>query len=262
MSDEHKLYLKRKKRRNISILSTQIIIFVLFISLWELASYFNLINSFLTSSPSNVFNTIVKLYKEGNFFNHIYITVYETFISFTLGTIIGLMIASLMWWNNFTARVLNPYLTVLNSLPKVALGPILIIWSGANMTSIIIMALLISVIITIISVYHGFNNSDEHKIKLLKSLGASKWQIFIYLILPGNIKTIFNVLKINISLTLIGVIMGELLVSKEGIGYLIMYGSQVFNLSLVMTGIVLLCIVSFIMYYIIVIIEKKLIKYT
>jgi NitT/TauT family transport system permease protein len=166
-----------------------------------------------------------------------------------------------MWWNRFIAKVLNPYLTVLNSLPKVALGPILIIWVGANMSSIILMALLISVIVTIISIYHGFSNTDENKMKLLKSFKASKWQIFRYLILPGNIKTIFNVLKINISMTFIGVIMGELLVSKEGIGYLIMYGSQVFNLDLVMTGIILLCIVSFIMYYIVVIIEKKLIKY-
>jgi NitT/TauT family transport system permease protein len=151
---------------------------------------------------------------------------------------------------------------VLNSLPKVALGPILIIWAGANMKSIVIMALLISVIITIISVYHGFSNTDENKIKLLKSFKSTKWQVFTYLIVPSNIKTIFNVLKINISMSLIGVIMGELLVSKEGIGYLIMYGSQVFNLDLVMTGIILLCIVSFVMYYIVVWAEKKLIKYS
>lgn len=259
MSNEHILYLKKKKRKKLLVITTQLIIFITFLALWELASCFKVINPFLTSSPSLVLNTIYTLYKNNDLFNHILITSYETLISFALGTIIGLLIASIMWWNDFIAKVLNPYLTVLNSLPKIALGPILIIWSGANIKSIISMALLISVIITIISVYHGFSNTDENKIKLLKSFKAEKWQIFIYLILPGNLNTIFNVLKINISMTLIGVIMGELLVSKEGIGYLIMYGSQVFNLNLVMTGIILLCVLPFVMYYIIVLIEKKLI---
>jgi NitT/TauT family transport system permease protein len=166
-----------------------------------------------------------------------------------------------MWWNDFIAKVINPYLTVLNSLPKVALGPILIIWAGANMNSIIIMALLISVIITIINAYHGFSSVDENRIKLFKSFKATKWQIFTHLIIPSNINTIFNILKINVSMSLIGVIMGELLVSKEGLGYLIMYGSQVFNLNLVMTGIILLCLLSIIIYYIIVRIEKKFIKF-
>lgn len=262
MSDEHRLYLKRKKHKKASVLLTQIIIFLAFAALWEIASHFRLINPFLTSSPSSIINTIVKLNSEGNLFNHIFVTTNETIISFALGTLIGLFVASIMWWNDFIAKVLNPYLTVLNSLPKVALGPILIIWTGANMTSIILMALLISVIITIINVYQGFSNTDKEKIKLLRSFQATKWQLFVHLILPSNAETIFNALKINISMSLIGVIMGELLVSKEGIGYLIMYGSQVFNLNLVMTGIVLLCILSFIMYYIIVAIEKKLIKYS
>jgi NitT/TauT family transport system permease protein len=262
MSEEHRLYIKKKRYRKELILLTQILVVTIFVSLWEVASQYHLINPFLTSSPSKVINTIIKLNDQGDLWRHIMVTVYETVISFALGTLIGMFVASLMWWNNFLARVLNPYLTVLNSLPKVALGPILIIWTGANMKSIVIMALLISVIISIISVYHGFSNTDENKIKLLKSFKATKWQIFTYLIVPSNIKTIFNVLKINISMSLIGVIMGELLVSKEGIGYLIMYGSQVFNLDLVMTGIILLCIVSFIMYYIIVWAERKLIKYS
>lgn len=260
MSSEHKQYLKRKRQKHTLVLITQIMVLVMIILSWELASRYNLINSFLTSSPSNVLNTIIKLYHEGNLFNHIFVTFYETVISFVIGTFIGLFIASLMWWNNFTAKVLAPYLTVLNSLPKVALGPILIIWTGANMTSIIIMALLISVIIAIINAYHGFNNTDINKIKLLKSFKATKWQIFTHLIIPSNMENIFNILKVNISMSLIGVSMGELLVSKEGLGYLIMYGSQVFNLNLVMTGIILLCLLSFIMYYLVVIIEKRFIN--
>ena len=146
---------------------------------------------------------------------------------------------------------------ILNSLPKVALGPIIIIWSGAGIKSIVLMALLISTIITIINVYQGFSDTEVNKIKLMKSLKASKNQIYTKLILPANYNNIISTLKINISMSLIGVIMGEFLVSKSGLGYLIMYGSQVFNLNLVIAGIVLLCIIAAIMYYLILYIEKR-----
>ena len=177
-----------------------------------------------------------------------------------MGTILGILFAIILWSNSFLASVLDPYLTIINSLPKVSLGPIIIIWAGANINSIIIMALLISTIITIITVYNGFISTDKNKINLLKSFNATKNQILRYLILPNSYKTIISSLKINISMSLIGVIMGELLVSKEGIGYLIMYGSQVFNLSLVLAGIIILMILSYLMYIAISIIEKILIK--
>ena len=155
---------------------------------------------------------------------------------------------------------MDPYLTIINSLPKVALGPLIIIWVGASTNSIIVMALMISLIISIINIYNGFVATNESFIKLLKTFKASKAQIFIKVILPSNKSTIINALKINISMSLIGVIMGELLVSKMGLGYLIMYGSQVFNINLVITSVVILGIVSYLIYYIISLIEKKLIK--
>ena len=169
------------------------------------------------------------------------------------------MIASILWWNNTIKKIVDPYLTILNSLPKVALGPIIIIWFGAGIKSIIIMSLLISVIITIINVTTSFEETDSNKIKLMKSFNANKYQIFSKLVLPSSMNNIISSLKINISMSLIGVIMGEFLVSKEGLGYLIMYGSQVFNLNLVVTGIILLCLISAIMYYIVLYIEKKLV---
>ena len=165
-----------------------------------------------------------------------------------------------MWWNDYFAKIIEPYLTLLNSLPKVALGPIIIIWSGAGIKSIIIMALLISTIISIIDIYQGFINTDKNKIKLMKTFKATKFKILKKLIFPSNINTIVSVLKVNISMSLIGVIMGEFLVSKEGIGYLIMYGSQIFNLNLVIAGIIILSIISIIMYYLVKIIENKITK--
>jgi len=260
MSKEYKIYLRKQKIKKLLIHITQILILITIISIWQILANKNIINTFITSSPQKILDTIINLYKNNNLFHHIWITTYETIISFSLGTILGIIIAIILWSNNFIAKVLDPYLTIINSLPKVSLGPIIIIWAGANINSIIIMALLISTIITIITVYNGFISTDQNKINLLKSFKASKYQILKYLILPNSYPTIISSLKINISMSLIGVIMGELLVSKEGIGYLIMYGSQVFNLSLVLAGIIILMILSYIMYLIINSIEKILIK--
>lgn len=259
-SNEHKQYLKKEKRKKLLIRLTQALIIVICVAVWQLLAHFNVINTFISSSPKDVLNTLINLHVNGDLYHHIWITVYETIISFSLGTIIGIIIATLLWWNKFLAKVMDPYLTILNSLPKVALGPIIIIWAGAGISSIILMALLISVIITIINVYQGFITTDQNKLKLLQSFKASKYQIYTKLILPSSFPTIISALKINVSMSLIGVIMGEFLVSKDGIGYLIMYGSQVFNLNLVITGIIILAIVSAVMYYFIFYIEKRLIK--
>jgi len=254
---EHEKYLKKIKKHKFFILGMQILIFILFIFIWQYLASKGLINTFITSSPKKILKTLINLYNSNSLFKHVFITIYEVFISFSLGTILGLLIATLLWWNKSLAEILDPYLTILNSLPKIALGPIIIIWVGAKMRSIIIMALLISLIVAIINIYEGFMNTDTLKINMLKSFKASKLQIFFKLILPNSIKNIINVIKVNISMSLIGVIMGEFLVSKDGIGYLITYGSQVFNLDLVMTGILLLCIIATIMYYLINLIAKK-----
>lgn len=259
-SSEYKMYIKKLKIRKLLVIITQILILAILLFLWEYLSINEIINSFIYSSPSRVFTTIINLANDDNLFNHIWITVYETFISFSLATLIGTLIAIILWYSKFLYKVLEPYLTVLNSLPKVALGPIIIILCGANMKSIIIMALLISLIITITSVYSGFVNTDKNKIKLLKSFNASKWQMLRYLIIPSNYHVIISSLKINVGMSLVGVIMGEFLVSKEGIGYLINYGSEVFNLNLVFAGIIILLIVSYLMYLMVLYIEKVLIK--
>lgn len=258
-SQEHKRYLRKIKINNFLIRLTQLLIIAFLLILWQLLADFKVINTFISSSPKDVIKTLITLHNTHNLYQHIAITIYETIISFTLGNMIGVVIATILWWNKFIAKAIDPYLTILNSLPKVALGPIIIIWAGANMKSIILMALLISVIVTIINIYQGFASTDPNKIKLMQAFQANKKQIYFKLLLPSSFSNIISTLKINISMTLIGVIMGEFLVSKKGIGYLIMYGSQVFNLNLVITGIFILCLVSAIMYYIVYYIEKKII---
>lgn len=214
---EHRDYLKKLRINKFLVHIVQLLIIILFIFLWEYLSNNNIINSFIYSSPSKAFNTIYGLYKDGNLFNHIWITVYETFISFSLATIMGTLIAIVLWYSEFLYKVLEPYLTIINSLPKVALGPIIIIIFGANINSIIIMALLISLIVTISNVYNGFVNTDKNKMKLLKSFNASKVQILKYLVIPSNYHIIINSLKINVSMSLIGLLppVGENILSNK-----------------------------------------------
>lgn len=259
-SKEHLQYRKKLKQRNFWICFTQVSILLLFFLVWQLLANYKLINTFIFSSPKQILMEIIKLHQTGDLYHHIWVTIYETLISFSLGAILGIIIATILWWKPFVAKVLDPYLTILNSLPKIALGPIIIIWCGAGIKSIIFMALLISLIITIINTYQSFISTDLNKIRLMKSLHATKWQIYRKLVFPSSIKNLISTLKINISMSLIGVIMGEFLVSKAGIGYLIMYGSQVFNLNLVIAGIIILCIVATTMFYIISYIEKLLDK--
>ena len=203
-SDGYKKYLLKHKITKYLIFLCQLFILIFLIILWQTLANYNLINTFITSSPKNILDTLVNLYLTNNLFHHIWITTYETIISFTFGTIIGIIIAIIFWYNKFLYKVLDPYLTIINSLPKVSLGPILIIWVGANIKSIIVMALLISVIITIITVYNGFIRTDMNKIKLLKTFKANKFQILTHLILPSSYPTIISSLKINISMSLIG----------------------------------------------------------
>lgn len=261
MSNEQKLFLKNIKKEKIIIKLFQLLLVFIILIAWEMLTKYEIINGFIWSSPSRIIITIFNLIQNDSFFNHISITLLEVLISFFLGILLAFIIALILYIYKFLAKIIDPFLTMLNSLPKVALGPLIIIIAGANIKSIIIMALLINVIVSTLTIYNGFNNTDEYKLKLLKTLGASKKDILINLVIPSSYQTIVTSLKLNLSLTLIGVIMGEFLVSKEGIGYLIVYGKQVFNLDYVMTGIILLAIISYIIYKLITILEQMLLKH-
>lgn len=258
MSAEQKQYLRKIRRKKILVLFFQIFIVISFFFLWEFLAKKELINTFIYSSPSRMLITIKDLIITNNLFNHIWRTLYEIIISFILGGSLGIIVAIILYECKFLAKIVEPFLILLNSMPKVALGPLIIIIAGANIKSVIIMALLINLIVTIITIYNGFKNTDLNKIRLLQSFKSTKLQTLFYLIIPNSFSTIISSLKLNVSMTLIGVIMGEFLVSKEGIGYLIIYGTQIFNLNLVMSGIFILLIISFLLYGIVTLIEKKL----
>ncbi len=262
LSKERVLYLKKTRKDKILIRCTKIMALVLLLGIWELAADLGWIDSFIMSKPSRIIQSIISVYNQGSLFKHIGVSCLETVIGFLLGTVLGTVVATILWWSDFLCRVLEPYMVILNALPKVALGPIFIVWVGAGTGAIIIMALAISLIVTILSVLNGFLATEPEKIKLLRVFGANKLQIFRMVVLPSNFHTIIYSLKINVGLSWVGVIMGEFLVSKAGVGYLIVYGSQVFQMDLVMASVVILTIAAAIMYQGVVLLEKKLITRT
>ncbi|MEF9982959.1 MAG: ABC transporter permease [Oscillospiraceae bacterium] len=245
--------------RNNTIYFTRWAILIIAILLWEIMARIGIIDAFIMSQPSRILKTMLRL-GENDLLYHLGITLYETLMGFLLGVILGILFAIVLWWSEFIAKISEPYLVVLNSLPKIALGPVIIIWVGAGQKAIIFMALAISLIVTILEMLGGFLETEKEKIIMAKTLGANKAQIFKKIVFPSNMSTLFNSLKINIGLSLVGVIAGEFLVSKGGLGYLIVYGGQVFKMDLVMTGVIILAIMAALMYQVVVMVEKFVTK--
>ncbi len=260
-SQQHIKYIKSIKKETRIIFASRFIILFLLLALWEIFAAVGIIDSFISSSPSRIFVTIQDLFIENNLLYHIGITLYETVLGFLIAVILGYVIALALWWSERLRRILEPYIVVLNSLPKIALGPIIIVWCGSGSKSIIFMAVLIGIIVAIMSMLNGFLATDKNKILLLRSMGATKLQILLKLVIPGSIPTLISMLKICVGMAWVGSIMGEYLVSRAGLGYLIVYGGQVFKLDLVMASTVILCILAAIMYASVAILEKLIIKY-
>ena len=251
---------KEYRKEKIKLIIYQLILLFSFLTIWELLAYYNVINTFIFSKPSDILELLVEYIKTNEIFKHIKVSLIETILGIVLGSTIGIIIAILLWYFETLQKVLNPFLSVLNALPKTALAPIMIIWAGAGMSGIVVVAISILLIITVLSTYNYFINVDSEKIRMLESFKATKLQIFMKFIFPSNIKNIFNVIKINVGMSWVGVIVGEFLVSKEGLGYLIMYGGQVFKLDLVMMGVIVLAILAFVMSALIDLLEKKIVK--
>ncbi len=256
-SKAHRDYVKKLKKDKFFIIFFRIFILVAFLGLWELLTYFKVVDPFFISSPSRIVLQIVELCKNGTLLTHTWVTLYETLIGFTIATVIGYVVAIALWCNEKLRKILEPYIVVLNSLPKIALGPIIILWVGAGTSAIVVMCVLICVIITTMSMMSAFLSVEEGKILLLKSMHANKFQILFKLVLPNSMPEFISVLKINVGMSWVGSIMGEYLTSKAGLGYLIVYGGQIFRIDLVMASTIILCILAFGMYYIVSLLEKK-----
>lgn len=256
-SKSHEKYIKKLKKDKFLIIFFRIFILITFLGLWELLTHFKILDPFFVSSPSRIFRQIVQLAQNGTLLSHSLITLYETLLGFFIATFLGYLIAIILWWNEKVRKIFEPYIVVLNSLPKIALGPVIILWVGAGTKAIVLMCVLICIIITTMSMLSAFLSVEEGKILLLKSMHANKFQILFKLILPNAIPEFVSVLKINVGMSWVGSIMGEYLTSKAGLGYLIVYGGQIFKIDLVMAATLILCILAFLMYFFVSLIERK-----
>ncbi len=256
-SDAHAAYLKSLRRKNRLVVLARIGVLLLFLLLWELGAALRWFDPFILSSPSRVAAAIGRLVKDGSLWLHVGTTLLETVLGFLLGTALGAAIAVILWWFPALNRVLDPYLVVLNALPKIALGPVLIVWIGAGTASIVVMGVLVSLVVTTVTVLNGFLAETDEKQLLMRTLGASKLQIFTKVVLPSGVPDLICALKISVGMSWVGVIVGEYLVSKAGLGYLIVYGGQVFKLDLVMASVTVLCVLAALMYYAVALLEKK-----
>ncbi len=261
LSLEHRKYLKKIHTDKYLVWICRFLILAVIIGMWELLAQLKIIDTFIMSSPSRIAKTIKQLIENGTLLHHVGITLYETVIGFIIATALGTLIAVMLWWSEKLRKILEPYIVVLNSLPKIALGPIIIVWFGTGQGSIIFMTVLITVIVTIITMMNGFLATDKNKMLLLKSMGANKLQTFTKLVVPASLPTFISMLKINVGMAWIGSIMGEYLTSQAGLGYLIVYGGQVFKLDLVMASTVILCLLAAVMYFMVALLERLVIKW-
>lgn len=259
-SADHIKYLGKLRKKTALVWSLGLGILAAALLLWQVLADTGVFDVFITSSPKRIAVTIVDLIKNDNLFYHIGVTLYETVLGFVIAVVLGTFIALLLWWSDVLRRVFEPYLIVLNALPKIALGPIIIVWCGSGSKSIVLMAVLIGIIVTIINMLSGFLATDKNKILLMRSMGASKFQILRKLVIPRSMKTFVSTLKIDVGMAWIGSVMGEYMVSKAGLGYLIVYGGQVFKLDLVMAATVVLCLLATLMYLVVALVEKLVIK--
>ncbi len=256
-SQSHKKYIRRLKKDKFIIIFFRIFVLVAFFGLWELLTYFNVLDPFFFSSPSRIISMLGELISAGTLFHHTWVTLYETLIGFAIATVLGYLIAVALWWNEKVRKIFEPYIIVLNSLPKIALGPVIILWVGAGTNAIVLMCILICIVITTMSMLSAFLACDEGKILLLKSMHANKFQILWKCILPNSMPDFISVLKINVGMSWVGSIMGEYLTSKAGLGYLIVYGGQIFKIDLVMSATLVLCILAFLMYFLVSLLERR-----
>ncbi|NRD76225.1 ABC transporter permease [Bacillus sp. BRMEA1] len=256
----HKQYIRSIKLEKRWVRFYQLIILLLIFSSWEFLSRMQWIDPLIFSSPSRIWNLLIEKIQDGSLLTNLDATLIETVVSFIVSTLLGVIIAAILWWSPFVSKILDPYLTIFNAMPKVALGPVIIVALSPGYTSIIANGVIISVIITAIVVYTSFREVDPNYLKVLQTFGATRYQCFKEAIMPASFPTIISTLKVNVGLSWVGVIVGEFLVSTKGLGYMIIYGFQVFNFTLVFLSLLVIAIFATIMYQLVDLLEKKLIK--
>lgn len=260
-SKEQLNFLKGQKKHQRIVNVSRILILLSFLFLWEFSANIGWIDSFIFSSPSKIALCFWGMVIDKSIFLHVGVTLYETIVSFVLVILISIITAVCLWFSKKLSEILDPYIVVLNSLPKSALAPLLIVWFGATRTTIIIAGMSVAIFGSILSLYTSFMTVDPGKIKLIYTLQGNRLQALLKVVLPHSLPAIISNMKVNIGLCLVGVIIGEFLAARNGLGYLIIYSSQVFKMDWLLMSIVLLCIMAMLLYTFINLLEKWCLKH-
>lgn len=261
LSQSQLRYLSRHRRHRRIVRVSRIAILLSFLFLWEFAANVGLIDSFIFSSPSRIALCFIEMTADGSIFRHIGITLYETLVSFFLVILFSILAAVLLWLFGRLSEILDPYLVVLNSLPKSALAPLLIVWLGANQTTIIVAGMSVAIFGSILNLYASFMTVEPEKLTLIYTLHGNRFHALTKVVIPGSIPAIISTMKVNIGLCLVGVVIGEFIGGREGLGYLIIYGSQVFKLDWLLMSICILCAIAMLLYSLINAVEKWYLKH-
>jgi len=231
-----------------AIVATQFGILAVFVALWEMGADVGIVDPFFWSRPSLIWTTMIEFFSQGNAFVDIAYTFRSTILGFIIGTSAGALLGLSFWWSRNYALIMQPYIICLESIPKLALAPLIILVFGMGLASKVAIATALTLIVSTLTAYSGVQSVDKDQEKLFYSLDASRWQIFTKLVVPSCIPWIISILRVNIGLALTGSIVGEFVASQHGLGRTILYAGSTYEISLVWVAVLVLSALSVVMY--------------
>lgn len=251
-------YLENKEPNNILLNIGRFLVFFMIIVCWELGARFEIIDPFFWSLPSEIFATWMQIIQDGTAWRDTLFTFQSTISGFIIGTLGGALLGLSFWWSKYYAKIAEPFIIMFEAMPKLALAPIIVLIFGLGISSKIAMAVAITIVITTLTTYNGMKQIDNDLIRMIYSLGATRFQVFTKVVVPWTMPSIISALRINIGLALTGAIVGEYIGSTNGIGRMIFYAGQTYEISLIWAGIFNLSLLSMILYLIVGQLEKIL----
>ncbi|MEX2281783.1 MAG: ABC transporter permease [Gemmatimonadota bacterium] len=254
----HRRELARTTRK---ILLIQIGLVILAVAVWELLVRLGFARELLVGQPARILHFLISMWKDGSLIRHSWVTTAETIVGSLGGFILGAVCGLLVWWSKTVERVIDPIVVALNSLPKIALTPIFLLWFGVGFSMKVALTLSTVFLVTFITAVAALAATDKELLQLTAALGGSRWQIFRNVVVPSSLPWLISAMKLNIGFGLTGAVVGEFVAANEGIGYLLLYGAQVYEMSLVWAGIFVLLVVAMLMYVSIVLLERWLLPW-
>ena len=234
----------------------QVAAVIAFFAVWEIGVRAGWISAFLVGSPAGIFSDGYKMILSGDLISDTWYTLFEAILGFIIGTIAGSLLGLALWYSVFVARLVEPFIVAINSVPKIALAPIVVLWFGTGLVSKVALSVSLTAIVALIAAYQAAKDADVDLQSLLISMGADKHQVFFKAVVPSTLPSIIATFRINIGFGLVGAVVGEFISSQRGLGHLIYTASSLYDLNTVWVGLFTLMVMGFVLYYVIDMIER------